>query len=113
MSSRWAPRGYRQRGAKIMKLFHFVNQKYGLTAIGDRRLKVSRFTELNDPFEMLGVSLSSKRARRFMRAVKEETGRSIGLLCFSEVWQNPLMWSHYAALRSARLTSQSFATPAR
>jgi hypothetical protein len=83
-------------GTQLMKLYHFINRKWGLAAIRDRQLKVSRLTELNDPFEMMGVSLASEQARKFMREVKEETGRGVGILCFSEVWQNPLMWSHYA-----------------
>lgn len=37
-----------------MRLYHFTSQKFGLLALKDRRLKIARINELNDPFEFLG-----------------------------------------------------------
>jgi hypothetical protein len=37
-----------------MRLYHFIRERFGLEAIRDSRLKISRINELNDPFEFLG-----------------------------------------------------------
>lgn len=79
-----------------MLVYHFLNSQYGLEDIRERRLKISRIMELNDPFEFIGVDLSDKQFRRAMKETKAELSKSKGLLCFSKAWNNPLLWSHYA-----------------
>jgi len=79
-----------------MKVFHFVNEEYGLDDIRKRRLKVATLPELNDPFELFGVRLADKALRQAFRAMKSQLGRNRGLLCFSRDWHNPVQWSHYA-----------------
>lgn len=83
-------------GLKRMLVYHFISAQYGLEGIRNRRLKVSRIMELNDPFEFLGVNLSDRRFRKALRDTKEELSKSKGILCFSESWRNPVLWSHYA-----------------
>ena len=41
-----------------MRVYKFLNAKYGLEALKNRRLKIARISDLNDPFELLGVNLS-------------------------------------------------------
>lgn len=79
-----------------MRVYHFLSLKYGLEDLVKRRLKIARINELNDPFELLGVSLSDSVIRRTFQKRKEEFSREHGLLCFSRDWQNPVQWSHYA-----------------
>lgn len=79
-----------------MRVFHFKNDKYGLRALEEGRLKISRIHELNDPFEFLGANLSNRVFRRAMTETKRELSKTKGLLCFSKNWQNPVQWSHYA-----------------
>jgi hypothetical protein len=52
--------------------------------------------ELNDPFEFLGIELSSKHLRFAMNKTKEELAKTKGLLCFNKKWNDPLHWAHYA-----------------
>jgi Protein of unknown function (DUF2971) len=79
-----------------MRVFHFVNKKYGLEDIQRRRLKIATLPELNDPFELFGINLSNPELRCAFRATKEELSINRGILCFSKSWHNPVQWSHYA-----------------
>lgn len=80
-----------------MRVFHFVSGEYGLENVRRRRLKIATFFELNDPFELFGISLGDPELRRAFRMMKEELAANRGLLCFSRHWHNPVQWSHYAA----------------
>jgi hypothetical protein len=79
-----------------MRVFHFLNEEFGLKVLKERRLKIARIMELNDPFELLGVDLSDCAHRRIFNETKETLSKSNGLLCFSKNWQNPVLWGHYA-----------------
>jgi hypothetical protein len=79
-----------------MRVFHFVNHEFGLKDIRERRLKIARIMELNDPFEFLGVELSDKIRRDALRRTKSELAKRFGLLCFTKNWHNPVLWGHYA-----------------
>lgn len=78
-----------------MRLYKFINAQYGLEAIRDRQLKVTRIDELNDPFEFLGLDLP-REGRRVLTNMKKKLSTNMGLICLSSSWQNPLMWAHYA-----------------
>jgi hypothetical protein len=79
-----------------MRVYHFISDEFGLKDLIERRLKIARITELNDPFEFLSVDLSDRDFRHALKETKEELSKSNGLLCFSKKWKNPVMWSHYA-----------------
>lgn len=79
-----------------MRVHYLTGTQYALSNIALRRIKVSRFTDLNDPFELLAVDLSDKQHRAAIRATKEELNKDKGLICFSKSWSNPLLWGHYA-----------------
>ena len=79
-----------------MKLYHFRDSKYGLMAIKERRLKIARIMELNDPFEFFGINLKDRNLRNAMISTKQQLSESKGIICFSTDWQNPVQWSHYA-----------------
>lgn len=78
-----------------MLLHHFLNKKFGLDGIRRRRLKIATLNELNDPFEMLAMSLENRDLRSAFRATKDQMASQAGLLCFSRGWRNPVQWSHY------------------
>lgn len=79
-----------------MRVYHFINKEFGLKDIRERRLKISRIMELNDPFEFFGVELTDKEFRRSMRAAKESVAENTGIICYSGNWKNPVQWAHYA-----------------
>jgi hypothetical protein len=79
-----------------MRVYKFIDAKYGLLALSERRLKISTLDNLNDPFELLPFDLRDRRLRAALSSVKEEFGSRRGLLCFSANWHNPVLWAHYA-----------------
>jgi hypothetical protein len=79
-----------------MIVYHFLNAQYGLEDLRERRLKISRIMELNDPFEFLGVDLSDREFRRALKETKKAMSKTKGILCFSKTWTNPVLWGHYA-----------------
>lgn len=79
-----------------MRAYHFLNEQFGLKDLVERRLKIARIMELNDPFEFLGVDLSNRDLRRVLKETKSDLAKTTGLLCFSKKWRNPLLWGHYA-----------------
>jgi hypothetical protein len=70
--------------------------KWAHVAINNERLKVSRFADLNDPFELLGMNRHTKQARHLSKGFREHYDVTRGLLCFAADWSSPVMWSHYA-----------------
>jgi hypothetical protein len=81
--------------ARVMILYHFTKSTYGLKALTDRRLKVSRLNGLNDPFELMGVDLSNPKHSSVISKFKEELSDRYGIHCLSDAWSNPLLWGHY------------------
>ncbi len=79
-----------------MRLYNLSPTIHALANIALRRIKVSRIEDLNDPFELLSVSLRDKRLRQGFRKAKEQIHSQNGVICFSRSWQNPVLWSHYA-----------------
>ena len=79
-----------------MRVYHFVNEKYGLEDLREKRLKIARINELNDPFELMGVVLTDPEHRESLERLKTSIDNVHGILCFSKCWNNPLQWAHYA-----------------
>lgn len=79
-----------------MRVYHFLNETYAVADIALRRLKVSRFNSLNDPFELLAADLRDPRHRAAFQNFKNELSGSKGMISFSKSWGNPLLWGHYA-----------------
>ena len=79
-----------------MRVYYLSSAEYALSNIALRRVKISRFTELNDPFEFLALDLSDQEHRSALRATKTEINKTKGLICFSKSWKNPVLWGHYA-----------------
>jgi hypothetical protein len=79
-----------------MRLYYYTSQQYGIQSLNDRRLKIARFTELNDPFDWIGIATNTAQHRRELRKLKQKFDLTNGLLCMSTSWDVPLLWSHYA-----------------
>ena len=78
-----------------MRVYHILSAHWGITAIRNKRLKIARFADLNDPFELLGANLRNKNERLAFRRWKSQISEIYGLLCFSMKWHSPVLWSHY------------------
>ena len=79
-----------------MRVYYLTTSQFALSNIALRRLKVARFNDLNDPFELLAVDVAAFNLRVGMSAKKRQIDLREVLLCFSKTWRSPLLWSHYA-----------------
>ena len=79
-----------------MRVYHFTKRDNGLSILRDKRLKISRIKELNDPFEFIGVDLSIQIFSDTLTQLKEDINNDHGILCFSKNFKSPLLWAHYA-----------------
>jgi hypothetical protein len=78
-----------------MKAYYFTTAQHGIDNLRQKRIKISRLLDLNDPFELLGPQLSTETLRiAFSKCVLEWSER-FGIICLSQRSSNPLMWSHY------------------
>lgn len=81
----------------LIRVYHLTSVKHALDNISQTRMKVARFSDLNDPFELLAENADERRVRKILRNFKESFNSHTGLLCFSANWTNPVLWSHYGA----------------
>ena len=79
-----------------MRLYYFTSQQYALESLRDKRLKLARFSELNDPFDNIGLALKRRKDRANINRFKVHHNKIFGLLCMSTTWHEPLLWGHYA-----------------
>ena len=79
-----------------MIAYHFISEMYALDAIKNQCLKLSFIDDLNDPFELFAADLRDAESRNEALRFKKHMTEKLGILCFSENWKNPLLWSHYA-----------------
>lgn len=79
-----------------MLVYHFLDEIYGLLNLKNRRLKISLFDSVNDPFELLCHGLGDKNLRRQIGKLKKSAAASSGMICFSKTMSSPVQWAHYA-----------------
>lgn len=80
-----------------MRLYYMTSNDIATNYIlPERRMKLSRFADLNDPFELQPHCLDDKELRAMNRVLQTGVGERFGLLCLSDNWRSPVMWAHYA-----------------
>ncbi|MBZ9673798.1 DUF2971 domain-containing protein [Mesorhizobium sp. ES1-3] len=105
--SEWVAAGYDRHmgsaevvqppGSDFVRAYYLTSAEYAISNIALGRIKVSRFSDLNDPFELLALRGNERDVRDFSRLLRKEYDKSTGLLCFSKNWISPPLWSHYAS----------------
>lgn len=79
-----------------MRIYHLLPAEFAINNIALKCMKISRYDDLNDPFELMSGNLGDKDLRIALTLIKKEFQKEHGLLCFSKSWKNPVLWSHYA-----------------
>lgn len=79
-----------------MILYHFISSEFALRALRDRRLKIARINELNDPFEFYAADFADADTRIKLDAFKNQANERYGVISFCENYHDPALWSHYA-----------------
>lgn len=86
--------------SETVRLYHFVNAKFGIENIKYRRLKVAFANQVNDIFEMRPFNfgdneIGQKICDAWGTAIDKHAMEQ-GFISFSEGWSVPTMWAHYA-----------------
>ena len=79
-----------------MRLYYTTNTKWAEVVLKERRLKLSRFYEANDPFELNLIDSRDPIRREIVKMIEKYHGEHTGMICFGAAWDNPMMWAHYA-----------------
>lgn len=79
-----------------MRTYKFLSAHFGLKSLYEKRLKISRIDDLNDPFDLLPFDLSDRAQRRAAHETRKEFAKTRGMLCFSASWRDPVIWAHYS-----------------
>jgi hypothetical protein len=82
-------------------LYRYLSAKWALKTLEERRFRVSRIAELNDPFEWrIGVIGDSSQeigiGRNAFNEFLDRFNNKIGIISLSAVASDPVLWSHYA-----------------
>lgn len=80
----------------LMRVFHFLKAVHAIFALEKSRVKIALIDELNDPFELLRPDIRDPRHREGFQQFKARCARTFGYLCFTERWENLMLWSMYA-----------------
>lgn len=80
----------------MRRVYYFTPPEHALENLCERRLKVSRFSQCNDPFELAAFDLRNRELRKQSKKWLADMDRKNGLLCFCRSWKNPVLWAHYA-----------------
>ena len=78
-----------------MRVYYLTAEEFALDNLKKKRIKISRLSDLNDPFE-LAVDLPKREDRNAFNKLKAQLNSKRGVICFSKAWENPVLWSHYA-----------------
>ena len=76
--------------------YHFLSSSHALQDLEYKRIMVSRLNNLNDPFEIMPYKRYPRDKRKLYDKVFRRINKKWGLLCFTESWEEQLLWSHYA-----------------
>jgi hypothetical protein len=79
-----------------MRVYYMTSAKWAKVILKERRLKLSRFYESNDPFELRLIDSRPRDTRQFVKMIEDYYNKNVGLICFGEDWISPVMWAHYA-----------------
>lgn len=79
-----------------VRLYYYTAKPWGMKILWERRLKIARYKDVNDPFELIPFDRTETQTRAFWDAQVEKLfAAQYGMICFSEDWRNTLMWSSY------------------
>jgi hypothetical protein len=79
-----------------MRVYYMTSAKWGEVILKERRLKLSRFYESNDPFELMLIDIRPQDTRKIAKIISDYYHKNVGMICFGSGWSSPVMWAHYA-----------------
>jgi hypothetical protein len=107
LREQWVKRGYCAHAASaavvapppegFRRAYHLTSADHAVSDIAFNRVKIARFRELNDPFELLSLTVRNPDQLARLRKHNADIDGKFGVVCFSEDWIDPVLWSHYGA----------------
>jgi hypothetical protein len=77
------------------RVYKFTSAKNGISNLENKRLKVSKIEDLNDPFDLCPLDTTYPAVSKAADALILGLWKTNAILCFSRNWDNLLLWSHY------------------
>lgn len=79
-----------------IKLYKFCGKsEHAISTIQNKEIKVTTNYDINDPFEIIPLSLPNKEQRIYVEKHRKRFFEKAGIISFSKIWSHPMMWSHY------------------
>ena len=79
-----------------MIVYHFLAAEFALRALRDRRVKIARLNELNDPWDFYTADSFDDEVQLKLEAFRDQANERYGAVCFCAHYHDPVLWSHYA-----------------
>jgi len=84
-----------------MRIYRYLSLEYGIKALQEKKLRVGRLNELNDPYDcsphMVDVpGIAGGESLHFDTGYLSGFSKHFGILCYSTEISDPVVWSHYA-----------------
>ena len=79
-----------------MRVYKFLDAKFGLKTLREKQIKIATVDDLNDPSELQAYEMTVRKKRKEWRNARQEWGSQRGLMCFSADWRDPVIWAHYS-----------------
>ena len=80
-----------------MRLYYLTSHETAVDHIlPEKRMRLSQFDRLNDPFELMSFSQGGAEERYIFKKLRDHWEKSLGVICFGRHWRSPVMWAHYA-----------------
>jgi hypothetical protein len=80
------------------KYYHFLSAENAIEDLDMGQIKIATIKDINDPFELLPGLREHKEyeKRKPYYKIRKEISKKYGLISFSDNWEDPLLWGHYA-----------------
>jgi hypothetical protein len=79
-----------------IRVYKFLEKQFALKTLYERRFKIAKVEELNDPFDLVPFDMSNPSVRQAMTGTRTILGKKLGLICFSAKYTDPVIWAHYS-----------------
>jgi hypothetical protein len=61
-----------------MRAYKFLDEKFGIKSLQEKRLKISALDDLNDPFELLPYEMTDRNKRSALNATRKQIASNRG-----------------------------------
>lgn len=95
----WVDAGYRPNmgsaavvpppSKSAIRVYHVTAAEHGISSIALGRLKLSRFSDLNDPFELLALNFRERHVRKIIRDWKGSMTRKPACCALAPIGRAP------------------------